>query len=190
MCTILTATGVAASALPVRPDTVIGLLTVALSLIATSAVLVYVCVPAPPTVTDLLMVLLAPPLSVTVSATVYVPEAAYVLAGLVAVEAVLSPKFQLRLAMLPSLSVDVSVKLAVKPLTLDVKLATGATLPPPPVEVLAASPRNASPSCANLALFCAELPMLASVSFAVWIFGLYEEPDVAPVPASKNIADG
>ena len=48
------------------------------------------------------------------------------------VELLPSPKFQLREAMLPSVSVDVSVKLAVRPLLLALKLAVGgrfATVP-------------------------------------------------------------
>ena len=67
---------------------------------------------------------------------------------------------------------QVSVKLAVSPLTVDVKFATGGVLPVPPPVVFAASPRNARPSCANFALFCAELPMLASVSLLLWMYGL------------------
>ncbi|KQZ57661.1 hypothetical protein ASD53_08580 [Lysobacter sp. Root559] len=43
---------------------------------------------------------------------------------------VLSPKFQLRETMLPSLSVDESVNATVRPLAEEVKLATGATLAP------------------------------------------------------------
>ena len=68
------------------------------------------------TVTDFVTLLVAPPLSVTVSCTLYVPPAEYVLLGFVAVDVVPSPKFQLRDAIVPSLSVDVSVKLAVRPL--------------------------------------------------------------------------
>ncbi len=49
-----------------------------------------------------------------------------------AVEVVPSPKLQLREAIEPSLSVEVSVKATVSPLTLELKLATGATLAPPP----------------------------------------------------------
>ena len=49
--------------------------------------------------------------------------------GLVAVDVVPSPKFQLRDAMLPSLSVDESVNVADRPLVVKVKLAVGATLP-------------------------------------------------------------
>ena len=57
-------------ALPLRPDTVIGLSTVALSLIAKSVSLVYVCAPPPAlTVTDEVLVLVAPSSSVTVSVT-------------------------------------------------------------------------------------------------------------------------
>ena len=48
--------------------------------------------------------------------------------GLVAVELVLSPKFQEREAMLPSLSLELSVKLAVRPEVVKPKLATGGTL--------------------------------------------------------------
>ncbi|KRA14874.1 hypothetical protein ASD69_18535 [Lysobacter sp. Root604] len=57
------------------------------------------------------------------------------------VELVPSPKLQLREAMLPSLSVEVSVKLTVRPLADEVKFATGATLPgvPPPTAATAAA---------------------------------------------------
>jgi hypothetical protein len=48
--------------------------------------------------------------------------------GLVAVDVVLSPKFQAREAIVPLASVEVSVKLTVRPLTLEVKLATGGVL--------------------------------------------------------------
>src|SRR5207342_943014 len=51
---------------------------------------------------------------------------------LVAVDVVPSPKFQLREAMVPSLSVELSVKFAVRPLVVKLKFAVGATLPPPP----------------------------------------------------------
>lgn len=54
-------------------------------------------------------------------------------------------------------------------------------------EVFAASPRNASPSSANLPLFCAELPMFASVSLVVWMCG--KLPPLA-LPASKKYPDG
>ena len=43
-----------------------------------------------------------------------------------------SPKVHAREAMVPSLSVELSVKLAVRPLVTKLKLAVGATLPPPP----------------------------------------------------------
>ena len=49
-----------------------------------------------------------------------------------AVDVVPSPKAQLREAIVPSLSVEVSVKLTVNPLTVEVKLATGGLLPGPP----------------------------------------------------------
>ena len=49
--------------------------------------------------------------------------------GLVAVDVVLSPKFQLREAMVPSESVELSVNVAVSPLVLLPKFATGGTLP-------------------------------------------------------------
>src|SRR6185312_1873073 len=74
----------------------------------------------------------APPLSVTVNVTVYVPEAAYVWLGLVAVDVPPSPNVHERDEIVPSESVDVSVKFAVRPEVVNVKFATGGTLPPPP----------------------------------------------------------
>jgi len=53
---------------------------------------------------------------------------------LVAVEVVPSPKFQLRDAIEPSLSVELSVKVAVRPLVVEVKFATGGVLTGPPPE--------------------------------------------------------
>jgi hypothetical protein len=53
--------------------------------------------------------------------------------GLVAVEVPPSPKVQLWVLMLLSASVDVSVKVAVRPLEVVVKFATGAVLVLPPV---------------------------------------------------------
>jgi len=50
----------------------------------------------------------------------------------VPVPVVPSPKFHEREAIVPSLSVDVSVNVAVRSVLLVVKLATGAALPPPP----------------------------------------------------------
>jgi hypothetical protein len=74
--------------------------------------------PLPPldTVTELVLVLLAPLLSVTVSDTLYVPAAAYVWLGFADVDVLLSPKFHERDAIVPSLSVDESVNVAVRPL--------------------------------------------------------------------------
>ena len=48
--------------------------------------------------------------------------------GLVALELVLSPKFQEREAMLPSLSLEPSVKLALRPLVAKLKFAVGGLL--------------------------------------------------------------
>ena len=48
-------------------------------------------------------------------------------------EVVPSPKLQLRATMLPSLSVEVSVKLAVSPLVVKLKFAVGGTLAAPPL---------------------------------------------------------
>ena len=49
--------------------------------------------------------------------------------GLVAVEVVPSPKFQLREAIEPSLSLELSVKLTVRPLAAEAKFATAVWLP-------------------------------------------------------------
>ena len=56
-----------------------------------------------------------------------------------AVEVVPSPKFQLYETMLPSLSVEVLVKLAVRPLVATLKFATGAALLPPPATAATAA---------------------------------------------------
>ena len=69
---------------------------------------------------------------------------------------------------------------------LDAISGTAITLP---LVVFAASPRNASPNCANLALFCAVLPIFANVSLGVWMNGK-APPLAAPVPASKKKAAG
>src|SRR4051812_1974936 len=66
------------------------------------------------TVTVFVSVALAPWLSTTVSLTVYVPCAAYVCDGLVAVELVASPKSQVLLAILPSGSVLRSARVTVR----------------------------------------------------------------------------
>jgi len=69
------------------------------------------------TATEDVFVLDAPlTLSTTVSLTLYVPAAAYVWLGFVAVDVPPSPKLQECEAIVPPLSVDVSVKLAVRPL--------------------------------------------------------------------------
>ena len=51
---------------------------------------------------------------------------------MVAVEVPPSPNVHARDAMVPSLSVELSVNVAVRPLVAEPKFATGATLPPPP----------------------------------------------------------
>jgi hypothetical protein len=78
----------------------------------------------------------APPLSVTVSVTVYVPAAAYVCDGLVAVDVPPSPNAQEREAIVPSASVLPSVNVHVRPLHDGVKAAVGAWLVPPPPPVM------------------------------------------------------
>ena len=60
------------------------------------------------------------------------PAAAYVWLGLVAVDVAPSPKFHERDEIVPSLSVELSVKFATSALVVKLKFATGATLPPPP----------------------------------------------------------
>jgi hypothetical protein len=50
------------------------------------------------------------------------------LLGLVAVEVVLSPKLQLRLTMVPSVSLEASVNVQLRTLQLDVNAAVGAAL--------------------------------------------------------------
>src|SRR5688572_14478059 len=79
----------------------------------------------------------APSLSVTTRVTVKVPSPEYVWLGFVAVEVAPSPKSQLRLAMVPSASVLVSVNEQARFVQLFVKFATGAWLgggDPPPRE--------------------------------------------------------
>jgi len=78
-------------------------------------------------VTDELYESLSPPLSVTSSVTVYVSAAAYVCETLASVAVPPSPKVQLRLAIVPSESVDVSVKVQVTSTQLLVNAAVGAT---------------------------------------------------------------
>ena len=70
--------------------------------------------PPPETVTGAECEFCEPPLSVTVSVTVYVPAAAYVWLGFVAVDVPPSPNVHERDVIVPSLSVDVSVKFAVE----------------------------------------------------------------------------
>ena len=70
----------------------------------------------------------APCESVAVSVTLYVPAAAYVWLGFVAVDVPLSPNVQARDAIVPSLSVEPSVKLAVRPFVVKLKFATGGVL--------------------------------------------------------------
>ncbi len=59
--------------------------------------------------------------------------------GLVVVEVLPSPKFQEREAIVPSLSLELSVKLTTRPLTVSLKFATGGTLPVPPPPMSAAT---------------------------------------------------
>ena len=77
----------------------------------------------------------APPLSVTVSVTVYVPAVAYACVGFAAVDVPPSPNAHERDAMLPSLSKLVSVKEHERFVQLLLKLAIGAWLPPLPGEM-------------------------------------------------------
>src|SRR6266699_1145903 len=69
-----------------------------------------------------------PPLSVTVRAMAYVPAAAYVCDGFCTVDVLPSPKFQLQLAMVPSASVLVLVRVQASPVQLRVNAAVGAWL--------------------------------------------------------------
>jgi hypothetical protein len=69
-------------------------------------------------------------LSVTVSVTLYVPAAAYVWLGLVAVDVPPSPNVHECEPIVPPASVEVSVNVAVKPLVVNVKFAVG--VPPEP----------------------------------------------------------
>ena len=108
------------------------------------------CDPPPPpdvTVTGCDFEFGAPSSSVTVSVTVYVPAAAYVWLGFVAVDVPPSPKVQERDAIVPSLSLDASVKLAVSPLVVNEKFATGGWFvpPPPPPRLLIATLRITLP---------------------------------------------
>jgi hypothetical protein len=82
------------------------------------------------TVTDAVFVAVAPALSVTFSVTAYVPAAAYVWLGFAVVAVPPSPNVHARAVIVPSESVDVSVKLATSMFALDVKFAVGGTLPP------------------------------------------------------------
>ena len=79
----------------------------------------------PLTVTAAPLALVAPSLSVTSRTIVYVPAVVYTRVGCCAADDAPSPKSHSQETMLPSLSVLVSVKLAVKPLTVSVKLETG-----------------------------------------------------------------
>ncbi len=84
------------------------------------------------TVTDFDVEAVAPPLSVTVNVTVYVPAAEYPCVGFCTVEEVPSPKFQLHDAIVPSESELPSVKGQDRFVHELVKAAVGALLPPPP----------------------------------------------------------
>ena len=80
----------------------------------------------PETVTERVAVLLLPLLlSVTVSATVYVPADAKVWLGFAAVDVAPSPKFQECAPSVPPASVDVSAKATVRPFAVNVKPAVG-----------------------------------------------------------------
>jgi hypothetical protein len=111
------------------------------------------------TATEEVFVLDAPlTLSTTVSLTLYVPAAAYVWLGLVAVDVPPSPKFHECEPIVPPLSVEVSVKVTVRPLVVYVKFAVG--VPPPPETV-------------TVDVFELVLPLALSVTVSVTLY----EPD-------------
>jgi hypothetical protein len=113
------------------------------------------------TATDEVFVFDAPlTLSVTVSLTLYVPAAAYVWLGLVAVDVAPSPKFHECVPIVPPLSVDVSVKFAVRPLVVYVKFAVGV---PPPLDTVTVED------------FELDLPLALSVTVSVTLY----EPEAA-----------
>ena len=101
--------------------------------------------------------------------------------GLVELDEPPSPKFHERETIDPSLSLELSVKLAVSPLVETLKFATGAALPPPPSDCRVASesmmtapqPREHEPGSARALLVIASrtwsglrLLLIASISAA------------------------
>ena len=80
--------------------------------------------------------------------------------GLAAVDVVPSPKFQLREAIVPSLSVEVSVNCTVSPLADEVKFAAGGVFVPPPPQLV---PEAVTPTCENAdTTFATSMPMSAA----------------------------
>ena len=93
--------------------------------------------------------LVAPPLSVTVRLTLYVPPAAYACTTFWLVDVVPSPKLQLQATTLPSGSVLVLVKVQLSPVQFDVNAAVGGRFPGGPWHGVLPASENVCPSSAK-----------------------------------------